>query len=311
MSLGVNNLDKNKLYQQFLAFMIKENVLLDEPMKKHTSFKIGGPADILLMPQKVEEIQQAIALCKAEGAEYFVMGNGSNLLVRDKGMRKVVIKIAEKFNDVTISEKGVVAQAGILLSTLSKRVLQKSLKGFEFASGIPGTLGGAITMNAGAYGGEMKDVVERCKVLDQEGEVLDLSFEELELGYRSSIIQKKNYIVLEVTMKFEEGKYEDIKAITDDLTQKRTTKQPLHLPSAGSTFKRPPGYFAGKLIQDAGLKGARVGDAQVSDLHSGFIVNIGQATAADVLNLMALIQKKVFEQFAVELQPEVRIVGEE
>ncbi|AKL96708.1 UDP-N-acetylenolpyruvoylglucosamine reductase MurB [Clostridium aceticum] len=304
-------MDKNKLYQQFLAFMIKENVLLDEPMKKHTSFKIGGPADILLMPQKVEEIQQAIALCKAEGAEYFVMGNGSNLLVRDKGMRKVVIKIAEKFNDVTISEKGVVAQAGILLSTLSKRVLQKSLKGFEFASGIPGTLGGAITMNAGAYGGEMKDVVERCKVLDQEGEVLDLSFEELELGYRSSIIQKKNYIVLEVTMKFEEGKYEDIKAITDDLTQKRTTKQPLHLPSAGSTFKRPPGYFAGKLIQDAGLKGARVGDAQVSDLHSGFIVNIGQATAADVLNLMALIQKKVFEQFAVELQPEVRIVGEE
>ncbi|AOY74784.1 UDP-N-acetylenolpyruvoylglucosamine reductase [Clostridium formicaceticum] len=304
-------MDKNKLYQQFLTFMTKENVLLDEPMKKHTSFKIGGPADILLTPQSIDEIQRAIEVCKAEGVAYFVMGNGSNLLIRDKGIRKVVIKIAEKFNHVVIAEEKVTAQAGILLSTLSKRVLQKNLKGFEFASGIPGTLGGAVTMNAGAYGGEMKDVIKHCKVLNEEGEILDLPCEVLQLGYRTSIIQKKNYIVLEVTVQLEKGQYDEIKAVIDDLTEKRTTKQPLHFPSAGSTFKRPQGYFAGKLIQDAGLKGARVGDAQVSELHSGFIVNVGDATAEDVLNLIALVQKNVLEKFDVVLEPEVRIVGEE
>ncbi|SET47333.1 UDP-N-acetylmuramate dehydrogenase [Natronincola peptidivorans] len=304
-------MDKNKIYQQFLTFTKKDNILLEEPMKNHTSFKIGGPADILLMPKSIEEIQMAIQTCKKEKTPYFVMGNGSNLLVRDKGMRCVVIKIADNLNHVTFEDNKAIADAGILLSTLAKKILKKSLQGFEFASGIPGTLGGAITMNAGAYGGEMKDVVKSCRVLNEAGEILDLSLQELELGYRTSIVQTHNYIVLEVTMELMEGSYEEIKRITDDLTEKRTTKQPLHLPSAGSTFKRPPGYFAGKLIQDAGLKGAKVGGAQVSELHSGFIVNVGNATSKDVLSLIALIQKTVMEKFGVELHPEVRIVGEE
>ncbi|SNS89303.1 UDP-N-acetylmuramate dehydrogenase [Anaerovirgula multivorans] len=303
-------MDKNKLYHQFLNVMKKEDVLVDEPMKNHTSFKIGGPADILLLPGSVEEVKRAIEICHREEVPYFVMGNGSNLLVRDKGMRCVVIKIAENFNNVTINGRNVVAEAGILLSTLSKRIVKQHLKGFEFASGIPGTLGGAITMNAGAYGGEMKDVVKNCKVLNEEGKVLDLSLAELELGYRTSVVQIKNYIVLEATIELEEGNYEEIKAIMDDLTEKRTTKQPLHLPSAGSTFKRPPGYFAGKLIQDADLKGARVGGAQVSELHSGFVVNVDHATAEDVLKLIALVQKTVHEKFGVQLEPEVRIIGE-
>ncbi|MCC5912580.1 MAG: UDP-N-acetylmuramate dehydrogenase [Clostridiaceae bacterium] len=304
-------MNKNRLYKELLGFMKKENVLMDELMKNHTSFKIGGPADLLLKPQSVEEIQRAIQICKKEDVPYFIIGNGSNLLVRDKGMRCVVIKLADNFSHFTIEGTTVKAQCGILLSTLSKKILAKSLKGFEFASGIPGTLGGAITMNAGAYGGEMKDVVTKATVLDDEGEVVELTLEELQLDYRTSIIHTKQYIVLEVEMELEEGEYEEIKAITDDLTKKRTTKQPLHLPSAGSTFKRPPGYFAGKLIQDANLKGARVGDAQVSELHSGFVVNVGKATAADVLGLIALIQKEVFQQFGVELQPEVRVIGEE
>lgn len=307
----MKNLDKNKIYQQFLNIMGKENILMDEPMKNHTSFKIGGPADLLLLPQNLEEIQKVIEICKIEEIPYFVMGNGSNLLVRDKGMRCVVIKIADNFNDVFIEGTSVVAKAGILLSTLSKKVLKKSLKGLEFASGIPGTLGGAITMNAGAYDGEMKDVVKGCKVLDEKGNVIELSLEELELGYRTSIIQKKGYIVLEVNLELEEGNYDEIKKNIDEFTKRRTTKQPLHLPSAGSTFKRPPGYFAGKLIQDASLKGAKIGGAQVSELHSGFIVNVGNATAEDVLNLIGYIQKTVLEKFGVELHPEVRIVGEE
>jgi len=304
-------MNKIQIYDNLIELIQKECVLLDEPMKKHTSFKIGGPADIMVIPESIEEIKLAIEVCKKNNAPYFIMGNGSNLIVRDKGMRCVVIKIADKLKDVTINKNIVVAQAGILLSTLSKKIMAESLIGFEFASGIPGTLGGAITMNAGAYGGEMKDVVKGAKVLDENGEVKYFSLEELELGYRTSIVQTKGYIVLEVHLELEKGNYEDILGITRDLTEKRTTKQPLHLPSAGSVFKRPEGYFAGKLIQDSGLKGERVGDAQVSELHSGFIVNVGNAAAKDVLGLIALIQNTVREKFNVELQTEVRIIGEE
>lgn len=302
---------KNEIYHGLLDFIKKEDILMDEPMKNHTSFKIGGPADILVLPRSIEEINKTIDLCHKEGMPYFVMGNGSNILVRDKGMRCVVIKIADNLSRVTISGTTVVAEAGILLSTLAKKIMKENLKGFEFASGIPGTLGGAITMNAGAYGGEMKDVVKSCKVLSEEGKVLDLSLTELELDYRKSVIQRRNYIVLEVTMELEKGSYEEIKALTEDLTKRRTTKQPLHLPSAGSTFKRPQGYFAGKLIQDAGLRGKRIGGAQVSELHSGFVVNVNHATAEDVLNLIAHIQKTVYEKFGVSLETEVRIIGEE
>jgi len=304
-------MNKIQIYDNLIELIQKECVLLDEPMKKHTSFKIGGPADIMVIPESIEEVKLAIEVCKKNNAPYFIMGNGSNLIVRDKGMRCVVIKIADKLKDVTINKNIVVAQAGILLSTLSKKIMAESLIGFEFASGIPGTLGGAITMNAGAYGGEMKDVVKGAKLLDENGEVKYFSLEELELGYRTSIVQTKGYIVLEVHLELEKGNYEDILGITRDLTEKRTTKQPLHLPSAGSVFKRPEGYFAGKLIQDSGLKGERVGDAQVSELHSGFIVNVGNATAKDVLGLIALVQNTVREKFNVELQTEVRIIGEE
>ena len=307
----MKDLDKDKIYRQFLNIMNEENILADEEMKKHTSFKIGGPADFLLLPQSIEEIQEIIKTCQAQGIPYFVMGNGSNLLVRDKGMRCVVIKIADNFSDVFISGTSVVAKSGILLSTLSKKVLNESLKGLEFASGIPGTLGGAVTMNAGAYDGEMKDVVKSCKVLDEKGNIKELSFEELELGYRSSIIQTKHYIVLEVRLELENGNYDEIKGNIDEFTKRRTTKQPLHLPSAGSTFKRPKGYFTGKLIQDANLKGAKIGGAQVSELHSGFIVNVDNASAKDVLDLINHIQKTIMDKFGVELHPEVRVVGEE
>lgn len=304
-------MDKIKIYDELTKLISKESVLIDEPMKKHTSFKIGGPVDIMVIPESVEEVQSAIKVCNENNVPHFIMGNGSNLIVRDKGMRCVVIKIADKFTDVTINGNVVVAQAGILLSKLSKKIMAESLKGFEFASGIPGTLGGALTMNAGAYGGEMKDVVKGAKVLDSEGNIKNLSLEELELGYRMSAVQTEGYIVLEVEMEFEKGDYEEIVAITKDFTERRTTKQPLHLPSAGSVFKRPPGYFAGKLIEDSGLKGAKVGGAQVSELHSGFIVNVDNATTEDVLNLIKLVQKTVKEKFGVELQTEVRVIGEE
>jgi UDP-N-acetylmuramate dehydrogenase len=304
-------MNKLELHDYFIKFMDKENVLLNEPMKNHTSFKIGGPADLLVIPQNIEEIQRIISICRMEKAPFFIMGNGSNLLVRDKGLRCVVVKIAENLSRVTIKEEKVVAQAGVLLSFLSKKILQASLKGFEFASGIPGTLGGAVSMNAGAYGGEMKDVVESCKVISGEGELLEFQISDLKMGYRTSIIQEKNYIVVEVTLKLEEGNYEEIKKILDELTVQRTSKQPLHLPSAGSVFKRPPGYYAGKLIQDCNFKGVKIGGAQVSDLHSGFIVNVNNATAEDVIKLIQCIQCEVKKQFGVDLQTEVKIIGEQ
>jgi len=303
-------LDYSRLYNRLAGKISQGSVLRNEPMSKHTSFKIGGPADILVMPGTLEEVKNALAIFREEEIEYFVMGNGSNLLVRDKGIRGVVIKIAEGYCKVNIEEDKINAQAGVLLSTLSKTIVEESLKGFEFASGIPGTLGGAVTMNAGAYGREMKDVIVGALVADRNGNVFNLNKDELELDYRSSIIQKNGYVVLEVRIQLQKGDSDEIKGIIKDLTQRRTSKQPLHLPSAGSTFKRPPGHFAGKLIEDAGLKGVRLGGAKVSELHSGFIVNVDDASAEDVINLIGLVQKTVRDKYEVELQPEVRIVGE-
>lgn len=301
----------NEIYDKLKEKIQIEHIRLQEMMRDHTSFKIGGPADIMVLPTTIEEVQHALLVCKENHVPYYVIGNGSNLLVRDKGIRGVVIKIAENFSDIVIDGSRIKAQAGILLSVLSKKIMRESLEGFEFASGIPGTLGGAVTMNAGAYGGEMKDVVIGASVLDHNCNVIYLDREQLAFEYRNSLVQNEGFIVLEVDLALQKGDYERIKEITADITVKRTTKQPLHLPSAGSTFKRPPGYFAGKLIEDAGLKGVRVGDAQVSELHSGFVVNVGNATAADVIHLIKLIQKVVRDQFEVELHPEVRIVGEE
>lgn len=304
-------MNKKELYIAFTKFMDETNVLIDEPMKKHTSFKIGGPADILLTPKNIEEVQKIVDFCCKNNVPIFYMGNGSNLLVSDKGMRCVVIKIGENLSKVSIEGNKVIAQSGVLLSRLSKQILKENLKGFEFADGIPGSLGGAVTMNAGAYGGEMKDVVYSCKAIDQEGNIIEISQENLKLGYRTSIIHERNYIVLEVTLKLHKGNYMEIKKSIDELTHKRTSKQPLHMPSAGSVFKRPPGHYAGKLIEDCNLKGARIGDAQVSEMHAGFIVNVGEATAEDVNSLIKHIQKTVKDKFDVFLEPEVRIIGEE
>lgn len=283
----------------------------DEPMSKHTSFKIGGNAKILTIPNSIGQIAKTIELCKTYDQPFLVMGNGSNILVDDDGIDALIIKISENFSEVSIEGDEVIAQAGVLLSKLSKVIMRESLKGFEFASGIPGTIGGAIFMNAGAYGGEMKDVVKWVEVMTVDGALIKIEKEDLHFGYRTSIVRERGWIVLRVALQLEHGDFEIIKEITNELTKKRVTKQPLDLPSAGSTFKRPPGYFAGQLIEDAGLRGLRHGDAQVSEKHCGFIVNLGDATCREVLDLIAVVQKVVLDTYGVELEREVRIFGKE
>lgn len=287
-----------------------ENIKLNEEMKKHTTFKVGGPADILVYPSTYEMIKKVIEVCKANNVEYFLMGNGSNLIVKDGGVRGVVIKV-DRLNKITVSEDSVTAQCGAILSLVARAALENGLTGLEFAAGIPGYIGGAVAMNAGAYGGEMSHVIEKVLVIDNKNNIVELTKEQLELGYRTSAILKYGYIVLETTMTLATGNKDEIKAKMNELALQRRTKQPLEYPSAGSTFKRPPGYFAGKLIQDAGLKGATVGGAQVSEKHSGFIINIGEATATDILNLIKHVQDEVYKQFGVELHTEVRVIGEE
>ncbi len=285
------------------------NVLFNEPMKKHTTFRIGGPATYYVTPANCEQISQILALCKAENIPYFVLGNGSNLLVSDAGYDGVVIQIYKNMNQISVDGSVITAQAGILLAQLAKKALENSLAGFEFASGIPGTLGGAVVMNAGAYGGELKDVLVSATVLTPDGEILKLSLEELCLGYRTSIVKEKEYIVLEASIKLSEGDKEAIQTRMEELKVQRVSKQPLEFPSAGSTFKRPAGYFAGKLIQDAGLRGYQVGGAQVAEKHCGFVINRGNATAADVLQLIRDVQNAVFEKFGVQLETEIKFLG--
>ena len=287
----------------------KGHVLYDEPMKKHTTFRVGGPARALVEPGSAEDVKSVVEFCKSEQIPYYIVGNGSNLLVSDQGYEGVIIQIYKQMNRVEITENEIHAQAGALLSMIANRAMEAELTGFEFAAGIPGTLGGACVMNAGAYGGEMKEVLETVTVLTRDGDVKTLTKDELELGYRTSVIAKKDYIVLSAVIRLENGKKEEIKAVMDDLKEKRITKQPLEYPSAGSTFKRPEGYFAGKLIQDAGLRGFQVGGAQVSEKHCGFVVNKDQATAADVMNLMNQVSDKVYEMSGVRLEPEVKRLG--
>ncbi len=292
-------------------FYEKDEMRLDAPMSDHTSFKIGGPAKILTQPRQPEQIRETLNVCRDLNLPFYIIGNGSNLLVPDHGIDGVVVKISDAFDDARIEGTKIIAKSGILLSRLANLAMNNDLGGLEFASGIPGTLGGAIFMNAGAYGGEMKDVVESVTILTQEGEIVTLENEACEFGYRSSAIQRCGSIVLEVTLNLESRSYADIKEVVDDLTVKRTSKQPLDLPSAGSTFKRPEGHYAGKLIDDAGLRGIRVGDAQVSEKHCGFVVNRGKATSAEVMELISLVQKVVKDKFDVTLEPEVRLFGEE
>ena len=298
------------LYQKLTEWMPEERVKKEEPMRLHTTFRVGGPADLFVSPNSVEEVCKVTALCREEGVPYYIMGNGSNLLVSDQGYRGVIIQFYKEMNDISVEGTLLRAQAGALLSAVANRALSESLTGFEFAAGIPGTLGGACVMNAGAYGGEMKDVLKAVTVLTQEGEVLTLSNEELELGYRTSVIARKHYIVLEAEIALSEGKKEEIQAVMDDLKERRITKQPLEYPSAGSTFKRPEGYFAGKLIQDAGLRGFQVGGAQVSEKHCGFVINKDHATAAEIAELIRQVSEKVEAQFGVKLETEVKRLGE-
>ena len=294
---------------QLLKTKLPENILFEnEEMKRYTTFRIGGPVDLLVKPTTYNQISEVIKLCKAYQVPYYILGNGSNLLVSDEGYRGVVIQIYNQLADIQIEGNQITAQAGALLSRIATAAMENSLTGFEFAHGIPGTLGGAVVMNAGAYGGEMKQVLVSCKVLDEAGNILTLSNEALELGYRTSIIQKEHYIVLEATIALQSGQQEQIKAVMKDLMGRRKEKQPLDKPSAGSTFKRPEGYFAGKLIMDSDLRGYQIGGAMVSDKHCGFVVNAGGATCKDVEALISHVQQTVKQKFGVLLEPEVKIL---
>lgn len=298
------------LYTKLCEVAGAENVLADEPMSRHTTFRIGGPADLFVTPASFGEIREIIGLCRAEETPYYVIGNGSNLLVGDKGYRGVIIQIYKRMNQIHVQGEKICAQAGALLSRTASAACEASLTGMEFASGIPGTVGGALRMNAGAYGGEMKQIVESAEVLTTEGEVLTLSLEELGLGYRTSVISKNDYVALSAVLALRRGSQADIRSRMEELRDRRVEKQPLEYGSAGSTFKRPEGYFAGKLIQDAGLCGCRIGDAQVSEKHCGFVINRGKATAAEVLSLMQHIVDQVEEKTGVRLEPEVKKIGE-
>lgn len=286
-------------------------LLQDEPMKKHTTFRIGGPADYYAEPD-MSRISKLIEMAKACDMPVTVIGNGSNLLVGDKGIRGLVIGIGKGMSEITAQGNGhvITAGAGAILAAVAAKAAEASLSGLEFASGIPGSVGGAVVMNAGAYGGEIKDVLIDATVLTAEGELKTVTRDELDLSYRHSIVQEKGYIVLSARFRLTPKPKDEIKSYMAELRTKRVEKQPLEYPSAGSTFKRPEGYFAGKLIMDAGLRGYSVGDAQVSQKHCGFVVNKGEATAADVLTLIKDVQETVLKQFGVKLEPEVKMIGE-
>ena len=285
-------------------------ILEAEPMKNHTTFRIGGPADALALPKTPEEVAEVVRFCHEHAQPYYVLGNGSNLLVSDEGYRGIVLQLYRNFNDIQVNGETITVQSGAMLAAVARTAYQNSLTGLEFASGIPGTIGGAVVMNAGAYGGEMKHVLREVTVLTKEGEVLAIPAKALELGYRTSVIPKNGWIVLGAVLQLKKGDPEQILARMEELKEQRITKQPLDLPSAGSTFKRPEGYFAGKLIMDAGLRGFTVGGAQVSEKHCGFVVNRGDATAADVWELICEVKRRVKERTGVELEPEVKLLGD-
>jgi UDP-N-acetylmuramate dehydrogenase len=286
-------------------------VAVDEPMSRHTSFRIGGPADVFIRPETIESAADILKACKENGIPAIVIGNGTNLIVRDKGIRAAVIQLTDNVSRYEVTGEVISAEAGILISGLSRIALEHGLSGLEFAEGIPGTLGGAVTMNAGAYDGEMSMVVSQTEYLRPDGSICRLSNEEHQFGKRSSFIQTDGGTVLRTVLRLKKGDRKEIKEKMDDFSARRREKQPLDLPSAGSIFKRPEGYFAGKLIQDCGLRGSRTGGAEVSGLHCGFIVNTDNASASDVISLIEHIRETVYQKFGVMLQTEVKIIGEE
>ncbi len=300
----------NIIIEKLTGMLSEDSVLINEMMKKHCSFEIGGPADVLLLPRSIDEVIAVYRYLKQQQIAITWLGNGSNILVSDKGIRGAVIKIAENMSDIQLDGEKLTVSAGALLWHVSKIAAENSLTGFEFACGIPGTIGGAAFMNAGAYDGEMKQVTTAVTVLTKDGEVVRLTGDNLQFRYRGSSIQDNGYIVLEVELNLAKGDQKAIDATIADLTERREAKQPLELPSAGSTFKRPTGYYAGKLIDDSNLRGVRFGDAAVSEKHCGFVVNLGNATCREVKMLIAFIQKTVFDKFGVVMQTEVRMIGE-
>jgi UDP-N-acetylmuramate dehydrogenase len=302
----------NELIDELKYLKLQSTFLTQADMQEYTSFKAGGKADLLVIPSSEDELKIILMRLDRVKTPFIVMGKGTNLLIRDGGYRGVIIRFEEAFSDIKVEGTTLTAGAGASLSAVAKTAMEYSLTGMEFASGIPGSLGGGAFMNAGAYDGEMKDVVRDVRVLSHDGQqTRDVSNEKMEYGYRLSSLMATREIVLASTLKLVNGDREEIAAKMKEFNDRRNLKQPMELPSAGSFFKRPEGYYAGKLIQDAGLKGLTVGGAQVSPKHSGFIVNMGGATASDIITLMHMVQATVLDQFGVKIEPEVRIIGEE
>ncbi|MCI5878787.1 MAG: UDP-N-acetylmuramate dehydrogenase [Lachnospiraceae bacterium] len=301
---------KQEIITRLEQILTKDRIRQNEPMKNHTTFRVGGPADIFLTPS-AEELPAVLSVCREEHVPVTVIGNGSNLLVGDQGIRGVVICIGFGMRGIRVDGEKIFLEAGVTLAAAAQQAAKAGLTGLEFASGIPGTFGGAVVMNAGAYGGEMKDVIVSVRVISEDGEILTLSKEELDLSYRHSVIPERGYLVIDGELLLTREKDPDqITERMEELKKKRIEKQPLEYPSAGSTFKRPEGYFAGKLIMDAGLRGFSVGGAAVSEKHCGFVINKGNATAADICALMDEVTRIVKEKYAVTLEPEVKKVGE-
>ena len=294
--------------QLLLAEFGEKKVKWKVPLKEHLSFRVGGDCKAMIFPETVEEIKGAIALCNQEKVKYFILGKGTNLIASDEGYDGVVIKLSGGFEKLVIQGNLFTAQAGASLSALAKKALENGLTGLEFAAGIPGTLGGAVMMNAGAYDGEIKDVISEVTFLDEYGEIRTYTKEQCDFSYRNSVFQEQQGIILSAQLILKEGNAESIREKMEDFARRRSAKQPLTYPSAGSTFKRPEGYFAGKLIQDAGLMGLTVGGAMISDLHAGFIINKGNATAKDILDLIELVRHTVNDKFGVMLEPEVKLL---
>lgn len=309
--MGVRNLGIFQVYNRFSECIEETRIIKDASMKDHTSFKVGGNAKILVQPKSIGELVFIVSVCKSNDIKYFIMGNGSNLIVKDKGFEGVIIKLSDYFNEVTVKGECITAQAGALMAAVSLKALENGLTGLEFASGIPGSIGGAVVMNAGAYGGEMSHVIKSVKALNNVEKIIELSNEELNFGYRHSVFQEHPYIVLEAEMQMQKKDANEIRETMKALKEKRVSKQPLNFPSAGSVFKRPQGNYASKLIEEAGLKGLSIGGAKVSPQHAGFIINEGNATTEDIINLIAVVQSTVYEKYNIRLEPEVKVIGED
>lgn len=298
------------MYEYIESFIPGEQILFHEPMSKHTTFRVGGEAACMIYVQTEEEIRKLVSYLNQIEEDYFMLGNGSNILVGDKGYRGIIIKFGKQMEEIQVDGERMTIKAGALLPKVAVTAKEHGLTGLEFAAGIPGSIGGAIVMNAGAYDGEMKQIVESVRIIDRNGEILTLDNDAMEFGYRTSVVKDRPYIVLEVVLRLQPGDKEAIGARMEELAALRKSKQPLEYPSAGSAFKRPEGYYAGKLIMDAGMRGYRIGGAQVSDKHCGFIVNVNKATAADIKEVIEEVQERVKKRFHVSLEPEVILLGD-